>query len=639
MLPLKDDEKRRWIAEIDQAEAFRDKEFGVYRRGGKTTERAGINLDYFEYGANVQQDGSRAPVNLAFILAKNIVPLLFPNNPRVLSFPTRKQDAASAPVSASILNHYLRLLNVKQMDQQVVFDTWLLGYCVSKAGYLAQAGADVGRTEAETRQRLRDRLKAQADTMLTAMGLKKPAEPEPPPMITEDGFLRAENPYLRWVDPFDFLIDPRARSIHDAQWVGESCRRTLRSVKATTRYHADRLKLKASPVEGVDVPETQLDQFETVQLYELHYKHPDAPNGITILILGQASGQWVTLYHEHSIYERMRGWQYDLLAFNKHQHKLYPIADLSHVRPLLDQFNNTFVSVLEQVNKFVSKVVFNTDQVSAEGQLALKNSEIGSLVKATGDLDNAVRIVNMDQVKQDLVVLIEKILDLIVLVTGLTRAQLTGLTTAQTATEAQIGQGGTVNRRSDQVDAVMEFVTDQVEKLWSVITEFVELEDVQLLAGEPMYEDETGLPKYSFLPEIAPEHAEALRHGEYRFQIEVTSMQRPNLEILRKQVENMAVVLTNEAIHIQLAQQGKMFDVAEGLRVWLRLYPELIADVNRLIRPVSRQVLEGAAAAPTNGPGGDRGGAAEAVRQAPPANTADIASAAAGERGQGMPLA
>ena len=105
MLPLKDDEKRRWIAEIAQAEAFRDKEFGQYRQGGKTTQLAGVNLDYFEYGANDQQDGSRAPVNLAFILAKNIVPLLFPNNPRVLSFPTRKQDAASAPVSASILNH------------------------------------------------------------------------------------------------------------------------------------------------------------------------------------------------------------------------------------------------------------------------------------------------------------------------------------------------------------------------------------------------------------------------------------------------------------------------------------------------------------------------------------------------------
>ena len=531
------------------------------------------------------------------------------------------------------------MLEVKQTDQQVVFDTWLLGYGVSKAGYLAEAGADVGRTEADSRQRLRDRLKAQANTMLAAMGLKKPAEPEPPPMVTEDGFLRAENPYLRWVDPFEFLIDPRARSIHDAQWVGESCRRTLRAVKATTRYHADRLKLKASPVDDVDVPDTQLDQFETVQLYELHYKDPDASNGITILILGQASGQWVTLYHEHSIYERMRGWQYDLLAFNKHQHKLYPIADLSHVRPLLDQFNNTFTAVLEQVNKFVSKVVFNTDQVSAEGQLALKNSEIGSLVKATGDLDNAVRIVNMDQVKQDLVLLIEKILDLIVLVTGLTRAQLTGLTTAQTATEAQIGQGGSVNRRTDQVDAVMEFVTDQVEKLWSVITEFVELEDVQLLSGEPMYEDETGLPKYSFLPDISSEHAEALRHGEYRFQIEVTSMQRPNLEILRKQVENMAVVLTNQAIHIQLAQQGKMFDVAEGLRVWLRLYPELIADVNRLIRPVSQDVLAGLSNAPTNGHGGDRGGAAEAVRQAPPPTTADIASAAAGERGQGMPLA
>lgn len=645
MLPLKDDELKRWIVELTDAEKFRDDELGAYRRRGKSSQGAGLNLEYFETGSHLGTDEGRAPVNLAFILAKNIVPLLFPQRPKVLSFPTRRQDAASAPMAAAVLNHYLKFLKLKQTDQQVVFDAWCIGYGVTKVGYLTEQGSDVDRTPKEERKRLRDRVKSQVNQTLVTLGLKDPESvpDETPPILPSQDFVRAENPYLRWVDPFDFLMDPRARSIWDAGWVGEHYRRTLFEVKANTHYGAEKTTLKASPIDREDIPDSQLERFQTVELYELHYKDEASPTGVTVLIVGHGNGHWVKLYHEHAVYESLRGWQYSLLAFNKHNHKLYPTADLTHIRPLLDKFNDTFESVLEQVDKFVSKVVTN-ERLTKEGQTALLTGEIGAQIKISGegDVDGAVRVINSDQVKQDLILLIEKILDLIILVTGLTRAQLTGLTTAQTATESQIGQAGSQNRRVDQSDNVIDFVNEQMDKLWAVVTQFVDLETMQLLTGETEYaEEETGLPKFSFLPEITPDQAAALQHGEYRFETEVTSLQRPNLEILRKQVENLAVVLTNASIHQQLALQGKMFDVAEGMRMWLKLYPELISDVNRLIRPITQNVMAGMQGTPPSGAqaNGNQASQANAQRQGPPPNTADIISGIGGERGQSTPLA
>ena len=636
MLPLSDTERQRWMVELQQAEAFRDTEFGTYRKEGKTTKGAGIHLDLYEYGASVQEEDKRAPINLVFVLAKAIVPLLFPQQPRVLALPTRPQDAAMAPVAASLLNHYNAFLNLKATNQQAVFDTWLLGYGVTKVGYLSDGGMDVGRTEQETKQRLRDKLKRKTEEVLVGLGLKKPTPAEDEtPVVTDTPFHTTDNPYVRWVDPFAFCIDPRARSIEEADWVSETTRRTLHAVKATTRYSQARFSLDPAPPEDVQLPSSELERFQSVDVHEIHYRNPKSPNGITILILGQAKGQWATLYHEHSVYTTMRGWQYDLLAFNKHNHKLYPISDVAQIRPLLSRLNNSFEAILEQVDKFVSKILLNVELVHAEGQLAAENGTIGAIVKCHGDVNNAMRVINMDQVKQDLLVLVEKVIDLIILVTGMTRAELTGLSTAQTATEAQIGQGGARNRRIDQGDAVLEFLNQQVEKLWAVIRQFVDVEEQQLLVGQPTYEDETGLPRYdtnAFLPTMDPQQQDALQHGEYRFKIELTSMQRPNLEILRKQVENLIVVLTNQGLNQQLAQQGKMLDVAEGLRVALRLYPELIADVNRIIRPVTPPVAQGLGQGNPQGPG-----AAESVRQAPTPNYADLASAAAGEKGMGTP--
>ena len=47
MLPISSDDIRRWIVEIEEAQDFRKREFGEYRRRGNVTSGAGVNLDCF----------------------------------------------------------------------------------------------------------------------------------------------------------------------------------------------------------------------------------------------------------------------------------------------------------------------------------------------------------------------------------------------------------------------------------------------------------------------------------------------------------------------------------------------------------------------------------------------------------------
>lgn len=637
MLPISDDEVSRWRIELEQATDFRKEEFGTYLRNEEEgVTGAGENLNYFECGTH---DKVRAMLNMSYVITKNIVPLLYPQNPKAISLPTRKQDARSAPIAAKLLNHYIDLLNLKETDQQNVFDSWVLGYGVSKIGYVTHFGADIPLNKKEEKKKLHEKVKDSIDKGLEELGIKQPKKEDADkiPFTGPEENIISESPYVRWVDPFNFLIDPRARSINDAWWVAETVTKTLHEIKQNPRFSSAKNDLVATPLEDSEnkIPDTEIEKFTTAKLHNVHYKNAASPTGITELTLAVHGDQIKPLYHDHNVYRMPGGgWQYELLAFNKHNHRLYPVSDLTQVRPLLDRINDTVESVIEQVDKFVAKIVYN-EKVTATGIHALKNGGIGACVETQGNIRDSVAVISMEQLKGDLMVLIDKLVDLVILVVGMTRAQLTGLSTAQTATGEQIGQGGSLNRRNDQEDSVIDYTNRQIRKLWSVIAQFVDLEQIQLLTGEAEYDPETGLPNFNWLEDIDEEMSNQLKHGIYRTNIEMTSLKRPNLEILRKQIENLVVVLSGEAITIGLMRQGKEFDVAEAIRKVLSMYPELIPDPNRLLRPVTQQ----APLTPGAPHGGDRGGKAEAIRQSPPPNTADIVSAAAGERGQGVPLA
>ena len=643
MLSISSDELRRWRTEIDLGVEFHAKEFGTYQQAqpgsAPKTTGAGRNLDAFEQGAR-EDDATQPPLNIVFPIVKNIVPTLLYQNPRVTAIPEGRDgnEVDDAFYVSEAINQDLRdpLLRIKETGQLTVFDGYVLAMGVVKIGYATEFGPDILPTKPEIKQRLRDRLKQQVTQVAQAVGLlpPKPVETEPDPVQSEES-IRAESAYLQWISPFDFIIDPGARDITDARWVAQRIRRRLSEVKADRRYGAAKQELVADALEDDRIDPTVIEAFQTVDIWEVHYKDPESPTGIRVLTFAATQTQTKPLMHEDSVYD-LGGWQYEWLVLNKHGHRLYPISTIAVILPLIDRINSSMDAVLEQVDKFIAKIVYN-QRVTKQGKNTLLTSTIGATVEVDGteDVQGAIRVISMEQVKGDLLGLINQVVDFVILITGLTRAQLTGLTTAQTATEAQIGQSGQNLRRTDEANLVSAWFTRVITKYWRVKAQFADLTEIDLVQDVSVPDPASGLSQTQWYPPIDQARADRLKQTRFRFQIEVSSMQKPNLEIVRAQFEQFMRALMEPIVTNGLALEGKRVSASEAVRQWSQFFIESgLPGITKLVVPVNDPMQQqalltfGQKPEQATGNGNRLNGAVPTY--------SDQVSAAAGEKGQGI---
>ena len=346
MLPIDKDSIQRWRIEIEQAEEFKKKEFGSSLKG--EIKGAGENIAYFENGYSgryLQEYTKRDPsylvsLNIIYPIVKNIIPSLYYKNPYIVAIPKRTKDEDSAPYVSAISNYYFKQIDAKRINQLIIFDTYILGMGVCKLGYATKFGMDIEDEELE-----KNRKKEKEWTLKSLLGLEKIKEPkELPKNLEPNEFIIAENPYITWVSPFNFGIDPMANSIYEANYVYEKITTTLESVKNNKNYNNTK-DLSGSELEATfakDIPSTQIEKFKPIELYEIHYKTDE---GINILVLAKDQGDYIALRHEKSIYE-IDGFQYEILTFNKHGHKLYPRSEIDIIKALQDRINNAFENIL-----------------------------------------------------------------------------------------------------------------------------------------------------------------------------------------------------------------------------------------------------------------------------------------------------
>ena len=640
MMHLTPDELARWRAEIDLGVEFRDKEFGTYRHQAPgsppTTTLAGRNLDYFEQGARTDEV-VEPPLNIVFPIVKNVVPTLLYQNPRATALPEYRTETAGedAFYASELMNKDLRdpTLRIKETGQHTVFDAYLLAVGVVKIGYATEFGADILPTDVEEKKRLREKLKEGVRQVVArALGTPPPPEPTEPEVVQPTESIKAESPYIQWISPFDFVIDPRARDLTDARWCAQRIRRTLGEVKRDRRYGREKLELEPDAVDDDRVPESFIEEFQTVDIYEVHYKDPDSPTGITTLTFAMTQTQTKALMHEYSVYD-LGGWQYEWLTLNKHGHRLYPISTISVIRPLIDRINSSVDAVLEQVDKFVAKIAYN-ERVTTDGERALETPAIGTLVKISGteDVQGAVRVISMEQVKAELLGLLNQVVDFVILITGLTRAQLTGLTTAQTATEAQIGQSGQTLRRTDEANLVSAWFNRVLTKYWRAKAQFQDFVGLDLIKDAGVIDAQTGMTQTQWHPPIDQARAKRLKANRFLFHFEASSMQKPNLEIVRAQFEAFMRALMEPIVTQGLALEGKRVSVSEAIRQWSRFFVEAgLPGIEKLVVPIQDPMQQQALL--------NYGQKPEAQAKGRLAGTvptyADQVSAAAGEKGQG----
>lgn len=570
----------RWRTELSLAEGYRNKEFGEYTN--KRRVKAGENIDYFEKGYSSgiysSDEYSTTTINFFHVITKLIVPSLYFQNPQVMSKPKRKTDEDSAPYAKGIMNYFYKRIGVDDENELAVWDAYVLNRGIAKVGYATKFGMDIEDDEKKPKKNL-------VDTTLEKLGLKKVEKKEIVyPEINQK--IIAEYPYVRWISPFKFLMDPRAKNIDEAMWVAEETEITVGDAKRNKFYkNTERLQGISPdlPVDsGVNVPPTAMEEFNTVTIYKIQYRNRGKYYDLHIAKDGEV---FKDLYHEERIY-KMDGFQYDILEFSRHGHLQFKRSDLTKIMNLQDRITSTFDMILDQVDRFVPKIAYDSSGMTVNGVKALKDGNIGAIVECTKNPKEVISEINLTQLKADLKAVVDQMVQVITIMTGVTQAKILGISTGDTATGENIAQGGENIRLSDMSKAVQKFVNRQATKMWQVITQFVDLEELEIITGESGINPQTGQPVYTWLPGIDPEMNEKLVQGQYSFDIEVGSTQKVDSALITKRIENLISILGRTDVIALMQQQGKKVDLAEILRLWLQNNPEIVRDVGRIIQDV-----------------------------------------------------
>ena len=573
-------ETERWRAELLLAEDFRNKEFGEYTE--KSITRTGENIDYYEQGfstgyADVDEDTSTT-LNLFHALVKNVVPALYFKNPRIMAFPRRKVDQDASVFAAEILNNIYKTIDVDKHNRKIIFDAYLLGQGIYKVGYATKFGVDI--PDEETKK------KSTKDRVLESIGLKKPKDVVPVrPEVNKE--IIAESPYVQWISPFNFLVDPRASCLEDASWVAHVVEKTVDKIKKNPKFKNTKDLIGVPPENRTDVhlqiPPNHIEAFRVAKLYEIHYREDD---GYYLLYIVKDGTEFKELYHEKSVY-KMDDWQFGVLSFGGHTHKLYTRSDMTKIKSLQDRITSTFDNILAQVDAFVPKIGVDQTKLSTQSKVTLEDGDVGAIVYTDGDPATTFQEIALTQLKSDLAAFIERTIDMITIQTGITKAQLIGVATGETATAETIAQGGQTLRLQDMSTEIQKFVNKQAEKLWKIIRQFVDLPTLELITGQSGTDPNTGMPIYTWLPEISPDIDQRLQTGMFRFDMEVGSTRQANTELIIKRIQDLLTVLGRTDIIALMQQQGKKVDLAELLRVLLLQMPEVVKDIGRIIQDVN----------------------------------------------------
>lgn len=620
----------RWQTEIQLSEEFREKEFGQYSRD--IINKAGENIDYFDKGYTFGHFNDNVDdyttLNLFHSITKNIVPALYYQNPKINAIPLRKTDQTAAPLAREIVNHYFRETEAQNVNKKVIWDAYVLGYGVYKTGYATKYGVDVIDKKEIGKRRQK--------SLLERVGLAKPKEEEKLIHPEENYTIIEESPYIQYVSPFNFLIDPRASCLEEAKWVAHVVRKTVESLKKNPKYKNTKdLEGMYEPNlpsnSNVKIPDSAIEAFRTVDLYEIHYR---TDKGMYILVMTKDKGGiFKEHYHELSPYE-IDGFQFDMLTYNKHGHALYPRSDLTKVKNLQDRFTSTFDNILEQIDRFVPKIGADVGKMSDDAKRNLENGDVGAVVYTSGNPRDIVSEISFTQLKADLLATIDRIVDVVTIQTGITKAKLLGVSTAETATGEQLSKGGETLRLAEMSQFTEEFVNKQAVKMWQIIRQFAPFEELNLITGEQGIDPETGETLYTWLPDIDGEMSEKLSLGQYRFEMTVGSTQRHDISTIRKQFENLINIVSNSNAVAIAQQQGKKIDVGEFLKMYLSQFPEVIRDVNRIVQDITQmtpnlvddQAILGGPGGQTDGSGTN---ALRALQGQQPASSGQVAAGGA----------
>lgn len=306
---LKGDESHQlWSRRIRSAIKWRMK-----HKYGDRRWRQNLRLVNFDHWSALAQSAvgfdptsdmpnDRITVNLTLSTVQDFVAFLLNHDPRFICKPRRQDAIDAAKVKGSLLNYWWREAKMQRQIKRVVWDAVSVGHGILKTGFVTEIDLD----------RVKDR--------------------ELDGVINYDEVVRNEAPFVRRVNPFNFVIDPDARDqdLETARWVAEVFFMPLQDVVANERFDKNvRAGIRAGTVTPVTRESWLADQLSIAQDEKIFQDDPvKAASPVVLyevwdkkfgLYRIYADGVLEPLYEGAWLYDYLDGFPYlklDFLAIN-----------------------------------------------------------------------------------------------------------------------------------------------------------------------------------------------------------------------------------------------------------------------------------------------------------------------------------
>ena len=431
-------------------------------------------------------------VNIILPTLQSMIPQLYYENPYIFVKPQKELYFDQASLSESLINYQLRELKIKHEVEECVLDALMYGNGVIYTGWMFESE----------------------------------------PQIAGEGFeadelVKKDEPFVKRISPWDFLIDIEASDLRSARIVGRKLIMDIDEVKKNPKF----INTEKVNSENIDLNLEYSGREEVIEkkvknkakLYELWDKKY---NKVIVL----ADGQDEPLYFDDNVYQ-MEGHPFSALTFYRNPDEFYTVSHvetLAHHQAELNELSNL---LLKHVKTFVSKKILaptgqTGDKATQEKLLSASNI----IVEVPGDPSQWKEFPNVTM-NFDFYQLLNQIKSNIREISGVDELQRGGQS-RETATAASIRQnfqGMKIGYMSAKVEELFE---DVCTKLLQLDQQFLDKEVAIRVAGEQGEYWET-LTKEDI-------------QGEFSIYIEAGAIIKTNKEMLRKQWIDLYNLMRND---------------------------------------------------------------------------------------------
>lgn len=452
-----------------------------------------------EYALVQDVHGHKFSVNIVEALSSLVVPSIYFSDPRILCNPTRPQDERACQITETIINYWIKELNLKAQAERCVLDAFLFGEAYMKVGYTPQldvvmeplidettgqvltTGVDPA-TGQEGDQLFSDKkgnvFKESGGRFIQLMDKNGEIPPLGQEMVEINEYVRRGQPYaVRW-EPWNVLKDPESKNVDlsDATWVAFRAVVPLKQVKSNPQYTntGDLTGTRISPSAMDDKSffpmfrRTINEDIDRVELYEVWKKEWNNDRkrwDLWMYVMAEGHDKFLLKKRSPWLAE---GFPVVALAFREDPAMGHPHSIIELIQPQINTINLSRTQFSNFRERFRSKYLANDMLISEQDarNVIMGKDELAMVHVDEGtDLTTVMKGLDIPELNPAVLQDYELGWSEIRRVSGLTEDMLGGAGPRRQATQASFIQGAANARLEHKQDRIGEFVKG-IAKYW-----------------------------------------------------------------------------------------------------------------------------------------------------------------------------